>query len=164
MKKISSDIIIISILWLSIAVSLFLNPNYNPQFIFGIVGLLIVTLTHTKFPEFSFGVFALILFLSIFNVVSFNYAFGLNFGIFSIPSILLFAILFFTQIDRFYELIRNWGGENEPVLKNEINSKVQIFKKQFQNFSESELRRKFEDDNLVNEAKIAITELLNEKK
>jgi len=140
-----------------------MNPNFNVQFIFGIVGLLLVTVTYKKFPEFSFGIFALLLLLSIFNVVTFSYAFGVNFGIFSIPSILLFAVLFFTQMEKFFELKRNWSGNDDEDLENKLNSKIQIYKNQFQNLSEGELHRKLENDQLVEDAKIAVVELLHEK-
>jgi predicted membrane protein len=163
MKKISSDIIIITILWISIIFSFCLTPNYNYPFIFGIVGLIIVTFSYKKFPDFSFGIFALILFLSIFDVITFSYALHANIGIFSLSSILLFAILFFTQLDKFLEIQRKWSEPDETELKAQFNNRVKIYKTQFRNLPESELHRKLENDHLTNEAKIAVSELLKEK-
>ena len=163
MKKNSSDIVIIIILWISIIWSFYSSSSYNYPFIFGIVGLTIVTLTYKKFPEFSFGILALILFLSIFDVIIFCYALRINIGILNLSSILLFTILFFTQLDKFLELRRKWSEPEESDLKDQFNNRVNIYKSQFRNLSELELHRKLEDNQLTNEAKVAVSELLEKK-
>ncbi|AWA31099.1 hypothetical protein HYN48_13935 [Flavobacterium magnum] len=167
MTKKTSLIIIISILWISIITSICLVKNYNVNFIFGIVGLSIVTITYNKFREFSFGILALLIFLSIFNVVSFSYAFGLYFHIFggrlNIPSVILFCVLFFTQIEKFVDLRQNWFKEDETEIQYHKEKKTRMFKNNFQNLSEIELRKKLESGQLVEEAKIAINELLLER-
>ncbi len=48
MKKISTEIIIIYILWISIFLSIYLKYKFDIFFIFGIIGLSIVTLTNKK--------------------------------------------------------------------------------------------------------------------
>ena len=163
MKKISSDIFIIAILWIGVIWSFYSTSNYNYPFIFGIVGLTIVTLTYKKFHEFSFGILALILFLSIFNVIIFCYAWRLNIGILNLFSIILFAILFFTQLEKLLELRKKWSEPDESDLKEQFDNRVKMYKSQFRNLSELELNRKLEDNHLINEAKVAVSELLKEK-
>ncbi len=167
MNKPKSLVIIISILWISIITSLYRVANYNAEFVFGIVGLTIVTITYKKFQEFSFGILALLMFLSIFNVVTFNYSFGLYLNIFSarlsIQSIILFCFLFFTQLEKFIDLRQSWFNEDKAEIQHHRKNRIKSFKNNFQKLSESELRRKLENERLVEEAITAINELLNER-
>lgn len=167
MKNIKTEVIIITILWTSIILSFLLKRDYDIFFLFGIVGLTITTLTFKKFYNFSFGLLLILLFFSIFNVITFNYAFGVTFKIklfhitFNILSLIWFSILFFKKFDTIYKLKNEWfTDENE----NRSENKILFFKKEFKNLSHIELERKLNDGKLVEEAKIAIIELLDTSK
>ena len=161
MRKIRTDIYIISTLWISIFVSLWRSFNFDPFFIFGIVGLLIVTVCYRKFNDFSFSFLFFILFLSVFDIISFNHSLRLKFAIFNVPSSILFLILVFKQNKKIFELKDKWFSEDAEEIENQKLKRINIFKTQFQTLSTLELERKLADGNLVDEAKMAIIELLN---
>jgi len=140
-----------------------MSSNFDPPFVFGITGLTIVTFAYKRFYDFSFSLLFLILLLSILSVVSFSHSFYVRFMIFNIPSLLLFSILFFTQSQKIFGLKEKWFSEDEEEIENYKIKKINLFKTQFQNLSESALKRKLEEENLVEEAKVAIFEILNAK-
>ncbi len=163
MKKLKTEIIIIFILWLSIISSLCLNYLFDIFFIFGIIGLTTVTLTFKKYYEISLSSLILILLFSMFNIIKFNLAFGLNFGLISIPSFLLLLILIYKRQNEISDIKDKWFEEDIEEVENGKIKKTEFFKNQFKNLSESELDRKLNNEKLTDEAKNAVIELLEAK-
>jgi predicted membrane protein len=163
MNKSKTEIIIIFILWLSIISSLYLNYKFDIFFIFGIIGLAIVTITYKKYYEISLSIFVIILILSCFNFIKFSLAFGLNFGIVSIPNSVLLTVLIYKRRNEILELKEKWFSENEEEIEMQKNRRIEFFKNQFKNLSEAELKRKLSDEKIIEEAKNEAIELLNLK-
>ena len=152
--------LIIILLWLNIFASLYFNHSFNAPFIFGIIGLSIVTVTYKKFYSISLAVLLFILLLSIFNVIQFSLAFGFNFGIISIPSIILLSLLVFKRMDEILHIKNKWFDEDPSEIENRKSNKVAFFKNQFKDLPVNELERKLANESLNDEAKEAINELL----
>jgi len=160
MKKFTTEIIIILILWLSIILSLYLNYEFDIFLIFGIIGLSIVTLTNKKYAEISLASLIVILLFATFNLIKFSLAFGLNFGIISIPNFILLMVLIYKRRNEVLDLKEKWFAENEEEVESGKARKTEYFKNQFRNLSEVELNRKLSEEKLTEEAKNAIIELL----
>ena len=165
LNKIKIELIIISLLWISVIFSFYQVNSYDITFIFGIIGLLIVSVTYKKFRDFSFSLLLLFLFFSIFNLINFNYSlkayidfFGLQIHV--IP-FLFFIILLYKKIDKVFQLKYKWLDDDIEEIEKNKNRRIELFKNQFNNLSVEELKRKLDSDILVDEAKIAIQELLN---
>ena len=164
MRKITTEIIMIFILWLSVILSLYLNYKFDIFFIFGIIGLLIVTLTNKKFAEISLASLIVILLFASFNLIKFSLAFGLNFGVISIPNFILLIVLLYRKRNQVLDLKEKWFAENEEEIESGKTRKTEYFKNQFKNLTESELNRKLSEEKLTEEAKNAIIELLKVEK
>lgn len=164
MKKITTEIIIIFILWLSVILSLYLNYKFDIFFIFGIIGLSIVTLTNKKLTEISLTILIVILLFASFNLIKFNLAFGLNFGVISIPNFILLIVLLYRKRNQVLDLKEKWFAEDEEEIESGKKRKTEFFKNQFKNLTEKELNRKLSEEKLTEEAKNAIIELLKVKK
>lgn len=163
MNKSKTEIIIIFILWLSIISSLYLNYKFDIFLIFGIIGLAIVTITYKKYYEISLSIFVIILILSSFNFIKFNLAFGLNFGIVSIPNSVLLIVLIYKRRNEILDLKEKWFSESEEEIEMQKNRKIEFFKNQFKNLSEDELKSKLSEEKIIEEAKKAAIELINLK-
>lgn len=163
MNKSKTEIIIIFILWLSIISSLYLNYKFDIFLIFGIIGLAIVTITYKKYYEISLSIFVIILILSSFNFIKFNLAFGLNFGIVSIPNSVLLIVLIYKRRNEILDLKGKWFFESEEEIEIKENRKIEFFKNQFKNLSEDELKSKLSEEKIIEEAKKAAIELINLK-
>ncbi len=163
MNKSKTEIIIIFILWLSIISSLYLNYKFDIFLIFGIIGLAIVTITYKKYYEISLSIFVIILILSSFNFIKFNLAFGLNFGIVSIPNSVLLIVLIYKRRNEILDLKGKWFFESEEEIEIKKNRKIEFFKNQFKNLSEDELKSKLSEEKIIEEAKKAAIELINLK-
>jgi len=163
MKKLKIEKIIIFILWLSVILSLYLNYKFDIFLIFGIIGLSIITLTYKKYHEISLATLILILFFSTFNLIKFSLAFGLNFGFISIPNFILLIILAYKRRNQILDLYEKWFAENVEEIESGKIRKIEYFKKQFKNLSDTELNRKLSEEKLTDEAKNAVIELLNFK-
>jgi predicted membrane protein len=163
MKNLKIEIIIICILWLSVISSLYLNYKFDIFFIFGIIGLSIVTLTYKKYYEISLSSLILILLFSTFNLIKFNLAFGLNFGLISIPSFILLIILAYKRRNEILDLKEKWFAEDNEEIESGKFRKKEFFKKEFGNLSETELNRKLTEEKLTDEAKNVVIELLKLK-
>ena len=160
MRKITTEKIMIFILWLSIILSLYLNYKFDIFFIFGIIGLLIVTLTNKKFAEISLASLIVILLFASFNLIKFSLAFGLNFGVISIPNFILLIVLLYRKRNQVLDLKEKWFAENDEEIESGKTRKTEFFKNQFKNLTEKELNRKLSEEKLTEEAKNAIIELL----
>jgi predicted membrane protein len=164
MKKITTEIIIIFILWLSVILSLYLNYKFDIFFIFGIIGLSIVTLTNKKLTEISLTILIVILLFASFSLIKFSLAFGLNFGVISIPNFILLIVLLYRKRNQVLDLKEKWFVEDEEEIENGKKRKTEFFKNQFKNLTEKELNRKLSEEKLTEEAKNAIIELLKVEK
>ncbi|WP_026977808.1 hypothetical protein [Flavobacterium tegetincola] len=160
MNKFTIEIVIIFILWSSVILSLYLNYKFDLFFIFGILSLLLVTITTKKYPEFSLASLIVILLCATFNLIKFSLAFGLNLGVISITNFILLVVLFYKRRSQILDLKENFFDENEKEIENVNTRKVNFFRRQFKNLSKTELKRKLSEDKLTEEAKQAITELL----
>ena len=130
---------------------------------FGIIGLAIVTITYKKYYEISLSIFVIILILSSFNFIKFNLAFGLNFGIVSIPNSVLLIVLIYKRRNEILDLKGKWFFESEEEIEIKKNRKIEFFKNQFKNLSEDELKSKLSEEKIIEEAKKAAIELINLK-
>lgn len=164
MKKITTEIIIIFILWLSVILSLYLNYKFDIFFTFGIIGLSIVTLTNKKLTEISLTILIVILLFASFNLIKFSLAFGLNFGVISIPNFILLIVLLYRKRNQVLDLKEKWFAEDEEEIESGKKRKTEFFKNQFKNLTEKELNRKLSEEKLTEEAKNAIIELLKVEK
>jgi predicted membrane protein len=160
MKKITAEIIIIFILWLSVMLSLYLNYKFDIFFTFGIIGLSLVTLTNKKLTEISLTILIVILLFASLNLMKFSLAFGLNFGVISIPNFILLIVLLYRKRNQVLELKEKWFTENEEEIESGKKRKTEFFKNQFKSLTEKELIRKLSAETLTEEAKNAIIELL----
>ena len=164
MKILKTEYIIFLMLWMSILTSLYFNYKFDVFFIIGIIGLSISTLTYKKYYAISLSVLLLILLFSVFNFVKFSLAFGMNFGLISIPSFLMFMLLFFTRLNEILDLKVKWFDEEMEDVEAQKYQKTEFFKMQFKELSKENLEKKLKNEPLTVEAQNAITELLNSKK
>ena len=148
---------------MSVISSLYLNYKFDIFFIFGIIGLSIVTLTYKKYYEISLSSLILISLFSTFNLIKFNLAFGLNFGLISIPSFILLIILAYKRRNEILDLKEKWFAEDNEEIESGKFRKKEFFKKEFGNLSETELNRKLTEEKLTDEAKNVVIELLKLK-
>ena len=89
-------------------------------------------------------------------------AFGMYFGIINIPLLLILVILLFKRNDLLIDLkIEIFDNEAEQVINTE--ARTDFFRKKFKALSNEELNKKLEDEDIVDEAKKAIEELLKGK-
>ena len=165
MLKIKTEVIIITILWINILSSIFINPSFRVEFIFGIISLIIAsTLLLLKKKDSSIGILFLTLFLSTFNAIKFNEAFGLSFGILNLIPLILLIILVYSNRNELINLGDKWFGSEKNEEENKTSSKIAFYKREFQNLPTEELIKKINDDKLVEEARIAIGQIIKENK
>lgn len=122
--------------------------------------MLIVTLTNKKFAEISLASLIVNLLFASFNLIKFSLAFGLNFGIISIPNFILLIILIAKRRNEVLDLCVKWFAENEEEIESGKTRKIEYFKNQFRKLSEAELNSKLSQGKLTDEAKNAIIKLL----
>jgi Na+-translocating ferredoxin:NAD+ oxidoreductase RnfE subunit len=114
MRKPSTILIVVIILWVSVIVSLILNFTFDLEFILGISSLTIVsaTIIIDKFKNARLLLLLISLFLSIFDLITFCYGFTL--GIFpgllpiNIVSFLLFTLLAYRERNKILQLKGNY--------------------------------------------------------
>lgn len=163
MKILKTELIIIAILWLSIIASLYFNYKFDFFFILAIIGLSVSTVTYKKQYEISLSVLFFLLLFSVFNIAKFSLAFGLNFGVISIPSFLIFIVICYKRRNELLNLKTKWFAENNEEIENHKDSRVEFFKKQFKKLSIENLESKLRNEKLTDEAQKAISELLKSK-
>lgn len=160
MRKIKTEIYTIVILWAMMIHSIMTNPYIGPQFIIGIVGLLITTLSFNFFFRFSSYLLLILLVFSIFNLITFSSTTIITRIIdipINIPYLTLFLILFYKRKNH----LNNWISKGSE--EKEKNNKIDFFKVQFKNLSDEKLEKKLNDEKITNDAKTAITELIKER-
>jgi hypothetical protein len=160
MSRIKAEIIVIILLCIYAITSFINTPYVSISFTIGIIGLAISAFLTFKFYRYSFYFLSLILLFSIPSLIAFSqtkfYAGVGKFEVNLIPTCLLLYLCFKRR-----NLIRTWFSENDEFEKEESRKrKILIFKNEFKNYSKEEINRKL-NDNLVIEAKEALTELLN---
>lgn len=164
MRKATTEIVIVIILWVSIIISIVRNPHFGIQFIFGTIAVISVsTALLFRKKDLSLGILTFVLFLSIFNAVKFNEAFGLSFGFISLIPFLLLLILIFSRFSELMNLKEKWFGVEPTEVGKEQENRIALYKREFQNLSSEELIRILNNDKLVEEAKIAIDQILKER-
>ncbi len=163
MRKTTTEIIIVTILWISIILSIIQDPQFRVQFLFGILSLLIVTATLLlRKKDASLGILTFALILSCFNAVKFSEAFSASIGFLSLFPFLLLLVLLFSRFGELLDLKEKWFGVELSEVGKEKESKIAIYKREFQNVSSEELIRRG-NEKLVEEARIAIEQLLKER-
>lgn len=164
MRKNTAEIIIASILWIFFTTSMIYNPNFRIQSIFGIISLTFIsTALIFKKNDLSLGVLVFSLALSTFDVIKFGNAFDARIGVFHLFPLILLLFLIFSRFGELISLKEKWIDENPEELEKIKENKVAIFKREFQNLSSEELIRRENNNNLVGEAKIAISQILKER-
>ena len=164
MRKTTTEIVIVTMLWISIIISIIRNPSFGPQFIFGIISIMTVsTALLLEKKDLSLGLLTFTLILSTFNAVKFSEAFSLSMGFVQLIPLILLIILIFLKLRELMELREKWFGAEPAEVEKAQENKVVFFKREFQNLSSEELIRRGNNDKLVDEARIAIDELLNER-
>ncbi|MGH2665341.1 hypothetical protein [Flavobacterium sp.] len=161
MNRIKVEFVVI--LFLSIyAISSFFSIQYiSLPFAIGIAGLLISVFLVYRFYKYSFYFLSLLLIFAIPNLVTFSqtkfYAGIGSFGINIIPTLLLFYLCVKRR-----KVIAELFTDHDEIEKVESrNRKILMFKNEFKSYSQDEIRRKLQNDDLVDEAKSALNELLD---
>lgn len=165
MRKITTKIVIVIILWTYVISSMIYNPHFGIQFIFGIISLTFVsTALLLGKKDLSLGILTFALILSTFNAVKFSDAFEAHIGFVSLIPFILLLVLIFSNLSELMNLKEKWLAENDDEIESGKIRKTEFFKREFKNLSQTELNRKLTDEKLTDEAKNAIVELLELKK
>ncbi|MCZ8198669.1 MAG: hypothetical protein O9267_13780 [Flavobacterium sp.] len=164
MRKKKAEIIIVTILWIYVIISMIYNPHFRIQSFFGIISLTFVsTALVLKKDDLSLGVLVFSLTLSTFDAIKYGDAFDARIGIFHLFPLILLIVLIFTRFSELMDLKEKWfGGEPEELEKAKEN-KIALFTREFKNLSSEELIKRENTNNLVEEAKIAISQILKER-
>lgn len=164
MRKKTTEIIIVTILWTFVIISMVYNPYFRIQSFFGIISLTIIsTALLFKRNDLSLGLLVFTLVLSTFNAVKFGDAFDLQIGVFHLFPLILLLVLIFSRLGELMSLREKWFGDEPGEVEKAQENKIAIYKREFQSLSSEELIRKEKNDMLVEEAKIAIQQLLKER-
>jgi hypothetical protein len=164
MRKKKTEILIVTILWIFLIISIIYNPNLRIQSYFGIISLTIVSIALAlKKRDMSLGILVFILTLSTFDFIKFGNAFDARIGIFHLLPLVLLLVLIITRLGELMSLKEKWFGEEPEELEKAKENKIAIFKREFQNLSSEELIRRENNYKLVDEAKIAIKQILDER-
>jgi len=164
MRKKTAEITIISILWIYVIISMIYNPHFRIQSFFGIIGLTFVsTALVLKKDDLSLVVLVFSLTLSTFDAIKFGDAFDARIGVFHLFPLILLLVLIFSRLGELISLKEKWFGYEPEELEKAKENKIVIFRREFKNLSSEELIRRENNDNLVEEAKIAISQILKER-
>jgi hypothetical protein len=162
MRLIKAEYIVIIILSIYAISSFLITPYTGLSFRIGIVGLIISIFLTYKFYKYSFYLLALLLALAIPNIVAFSqqrfYIGSGNVSINFIPTILLIYLCIKRRI-----IFSNSSAIDESEKNESRKRRVKIFKNEFQNLSNEEIQIRLQNNQLVEEAKIALNELLENK-
>lgn len=164
MRKATIEIIIVIILWVYVISSMIFNPHFGVQFIFGIISLTSVsTALVLRKEDLSLGILVFTLILSTFDVVRFSDAFSVSIGFIRLIPFVLLLVLIVTRLRELLNLKDEWFGDEPIEIEKAQENKIAFFKREFQNLSSEELSRRGNSDKLVEEARIAIDQLLKER-
>ena len=143
---------------------IYLNPSFSVEFIFGISSLIIISsaLLFRK-KELSLGMLLFALILSTFNALKFSEAFRLSFGFISLIPLILLIVLISFKLKELMHLGEKWFGAEPNELEKKHEDRIAFYKREFQNLSSEELIRRGNNDKLIEEARIAIDQLLKER-
>ena len=162
MRKATTETLILTILWIIVIISITRNPQFRPQFIFGLISLTSISIALIiRKKDLSLGILAFSLLLSTFDAIKFSETFSVHFGFISLIPFTLLLILVFSRFSELMILKDNWFGEDATEVE-KVN-KIAIFKREFQKLSSEKLLKKMSDDKMVEEAKVAIKEILTER-
>lgn len=157
-------VIIVIILWISVVISIVRNPQFGIQFIFGTISLLSAsTALLLKKRDLCIGIVTFALFLSTFNAILFSEAFRVSIGFISLIPFLLLLLLIFSNFTELIDLKEKWFSPEPIEVEKAQENKIAFYKREFQNLSSEELIRRGNDEKIVEEAKIAIKQLLKER-
>lgn len=158
------EIIITAILWISAAISIYFNNIMDIRFLFGIITLATVTVfLFIKKYNYSLIILFFSLLLATFDVLLFNLAFGMHFGVINVIPFVLLIVLTLFRKDEFLDFAEEWLDLNQDENDKAKEGKIDYFKQKFQDFSTRELIHRLENIELVAEAKIAIEIILSER-
>lgn len=159
-----TEILIIIFLWMNIIVSFINLPRAEIFMVAGIIGLTIVTVLFKPNNELSIFILTILLGLGIINLISFNDSIQVNFmGFINIVNFLLFIILVYKKWDTLSSLNEKWFGTPKEVFMERRKNQIQFFKHRFRDLSDDKLKDKLNEE-IVDEAKKAIQEILQERK
>ena len=164
MRKATTETLILTILWIIVIISITRNPQFRPQFIFGLISLTSISIALIiRKKDLSLGILTFSLLLSTFDAIKFSEAFSVHFSFFSLIPFSLLLILVFSRFSELMILKDNWFGEDATEVEKVKVNKIAIFKREFQKLSSEKLLKKMSDDKMVEEAKVAIKEILTER-
>ncbi|WP_298143864.1 hypothetical protein [Flavobacterium sp.] len=164
MRKAKPEILIVTILWIIVIISIARNPQFRAQFIFGLISLISISVALiVRKKDLSLGILAFSLLLSTFDAVKFSETFSVHFGFISLIPFTLLLILVFSRFSELMILKDNWFGEDATEIQKARVNKIDFFKREFRKLSSEELLKKMNHDNTVEEAKAAIKEILTER-
>ena len=167
--------LILAFLWVTLIISLLTSylskTKINPYTIFAVIGLMIVSIIFFKFQKIFNKALFILLILGSLNFITFinqyNLTLSLGFGnfrfinlqVYSLTLLILYSFVNRKKIKKQYIKI---FGKTEQEIINEKKSLTKMFKKKFKDLNEKEINDKLKE-NLVDEAKEALFELLKEK-
>ncbi|WP_264565076.1 hypothetical protein [Flavobacterium sp. N3904] len=164
MRKITTEIVIVILLWIFVISSLIYNPQFGVQFIFGIVSLTFASAALLfGHKDLGLGILTFALILSTFNAIKFSEAFEAHIGFVMLIPLILLIILIFSRLRELINLREKWFGAEPAEVEKAQENRVNFFRREFQNLSSEELVRRGNNDKLVDEARIAIDQILNER-
>jgi hypothetical protein len=140
------------------------NPHSSIQSYFGIIFLAFVSAALVlKKDDLSLGLLAFLLTLSTFDAVKFGDAFEARIGVFHLFPLILLLVLLFSRFGELLSLKEKWFGDEPEELEKTKENKIALFKREFQDLSSQELAIKEHNEHLVEEAKIAISQILKDR-
>ena len=164
MGKKTVEIIIVTILWIYVIISMIYNPHFRIQSLFGIISLTFVsTAIALKKDDLSLGVLVFSLTLSTFDAIKYGDAFDVRIGIFHLFPLILLFVLIFTKFGELMSLKEKWFRDEPKEMEKAKENKIALFIREFKNLSSEELIKRENTNNLVEEAKIAISQILKER-
>jgi hypothetical protein len=164
MRKITTEIVIVILLWIFVISSMIYNPRFGVQFIFGIISLTSVSIALLfGNKDLGLGILTFALILSTFNAIKFSEAFEARIGFVMLIPFILLVILIFSRLRELMNLREKWFGAEPAEVEKAKENRVDFFKREFQNLSSEELIRRGKNDKLVDEARMAVDQILNER-
>ncbi|WP_348825347.1 hypothetical protein [Flavobacterium aestuarii] len=135
MRKPTTEIVIIIMLWISIIISIIRNPSFCPQFIFGILSAMTVsTALLLEKKDLSLGMLTFALILSVFNAVKFSEAFSLSMGFVQLIPLILLIILIFIKLRELIDLKKKWFDAESTEVRKTQENKISFFNVNFKTF------------------------------
>jgi predicted membrane protein len=93
MRKLTVELIVIIILWLAILLSYLVSKSYDVPYIVGCIGLVLISVLYQKSHDMSLLLLVVLLFLAVFNIVTFSLAYNVHVWLFNVFPLVLLVVL-----------------------------------------------------------------------